>query len=96
VNAVRKTGEWQTYDIVFEAPRFEAGKLTQPAYLTVFLNGVLLHNRKELMGGTVHRQLAQYGAQAAEESISLQDHQQAVRYRNIWARRLGGYDRPER
>ncbi|HEX5000833.1 MAG TPA: DUF1080 domain-containing protein [Terriglobia bacterium] len=95
VNATKKPGEWQTYDIVFEAPRFDGDKLLKPAYLTVFLNGVLLHNRKELMGGTVHRALAKYGAQAAEESLSLQDHQHPVRYRNIWVRRLKTYDQPE-
>ena len=58
VNPVRKPGEWQTYDIVFEAPRVEGGKVVKPAYLTVFLNGVLLHHHKEAMGPTVHRALA--------------------------------------
>ena len=96
VNATRKPGEWQSYDIVFEAPRFEAQKLIKPAYLTVFLNGVLLHNRKELMGPTVHRQLAQYASQPEEDSLVLQDHQNPVRYRNIWVRRLAAYDRPEK
>ena len=95
-NAARKPGEWQSYDIVFEAPRFEGEKLIKPAYLTVFLNGVLLHHRKELMGPTVHRQLAKYVAHATEEALVLQDHQSPVRYRNIWVRRLTGYDRPER
>jgi hypothetical protein len=92
VNAVRKPGEWQAYDIVFEAPKIEAGKVLKPAYMTVFLNGVLLHNRKELMGPTVHRELAKYGPQAAEDSLVLQDHQHPVRYRNIWIRRLESYD----
>ena len=92
VNAVRRPGEWQSYDIVFEAPRFEGSRLARPAYLTVFLNGVLLHNRKELMGPTVHRALANYREQPAEDSLALQDHQQPVRYRNIWIRRLRGYD----
>ncbi len=92
VNACRKPGEWQTYDIVFEAPRFDGGTLTRPAYLTVFLNGVLLHHRKELMGPTVHRALATYTPQPAEAPLVLQDHQQPVRYRNTWIRRLRGYD----
>ena len=92
VNPARKPGEWQAYDIVFEAPRFEGGRLARPAYLTVFLNGVLLHHRKELMGPTVHRALAAYTPQGLEESLVLQDHQQPVRYRNIWVRRLRGYD----
>lgn len=95
-NAIRKPGEWQSYDIVFESPRFENGKLMKPAYATVFLNGVLLHSHKELMGPTVHRQLAKYAAQPAEDSLVLQDHQQPVRYRNIWIRRLRGYDQPEK
>ena len=95
-NATRKPGEWQSYDIVFEAPRFEGQKLVKSAYLTVFLNGVLLHNRKEVMGPTVHRQLAKYVPQPEEDSLVLQDHQQPVRYRNIWVRRLATYDRPEK
>lgn len=92
VNATRKPGEWQTYDIVFEAPKMDGGRVVKPAYLTVFLNGVLLHNHKEVMGPTVHRQLATYVPQPAEDSLVLQDHQEPVRYRNIWVRRLRGYD----
>ena len=92
VNAVRRPGEWQSYDIVFEAPRFEGTTLVKAAYMTVFLNGVLLHHRKELMGPTVHRALASYAPQPVEDSLVLQDHQQPVRYRNIWLRRLGSYD----
>jgi hypothetical protein len=94
VNATRKPGEWQSYDIVFEAPRLDGANVVKPAYMTVFLNGVLLHNRKELMGPTVHRELAKYSAQPAEDSIVLQDHQNPVRYRNIWIRRLRTYDQP--
>jgi len=92
-NPARKPGEWQSYDIVFEAPKLDGSKVLKPAFATVFLNGVLMHNRKELMGPTVHRQLAQYAAQPAEDSLMLQDHQQPVRYRNIWIRRIGAYDR---
>ena len=95
-NAVRKPGEWQSYDIVFEAPRFEGGKLVKPPYLTVFLNGVLLHNRQEVMGPTVHRALAKYVPQPAEDSLVLQDHGNPVRYRNVWIRRLHPYDQPEK
>jgi len=94
VNAVRRPGEWQSYDIVFEAPRFEGSRLTKPAFMTVFLNGVLLHNRKELMGPTVHRALASYSPQPTEAPLVLQDHQQPVRYRNIWIRRLRTSDLP--
>ena len=95
-NAARKPGEWQAYDIVFEAPVIQDGKAKQPAYLTVFLNGVLLHNRKELMVPTVHRELAKYASQPKEDSLVLQDHRTPVRYRNIWIRRLGAYDQPEK
>jgi len=95
-NAARKPGEWQSFDIVFEAPRLEGGKLVKSAYATVFLNGVLLHNHKELMGPTVYRALAKYTDQLAEDSLVLQDHQQPVRYRNIWIRRLSTYDQPEK
>ena len=96
VNAARKPGEWQTYDIVFEAPRFEGDKLVKPAFATVFWNGVLLHNRKELMGPTVHRTLPKYAPHPAELPLTLQDHSNPVRYRNVWVRRLAGYDQPEK
>src|SRR5262245_62306623 len=95
VNPVRKPGEWQSYDIVFEGPRFEGAKLARPAYLTVFLNGVLLHHRKDVMGPTVHRALASYSPQPAADALMLQDHQQRVRYRNIWIRRIASYDQPK-
>jgi hypothetical protein len=95
VNASRKSGEWQTYDIVFEAPRFEGGKLVKPAFQTVFWNGVVIHNRKEVMGATVWRAVPRYTPHAAELPLMLQDHGNPVRYRNIWVRRLGSYDRPE-
>ena len=94
VNPTRRPGDWQAYDIVFEAPRFDGDRLVTPAYLTVFLNGVLLHHHKEVMGPTVHRALAKYAPQPAEDALVLQDHQQPVRYRNIWIRRLRGYDLP--
>jgi hypothetical protein len=96
VNPVRAPGEWQSYDIVFEAPLLEGDRVVKPAFATVFLNGVLLHHRKELMGPTVHRAVARYTAQPAEGPLVLQDHGTPVRYRNIWVRRLAGYDQPEK
>lgn len=95
-NAVRKPGEWQSYDIVFEAPAFVGGKRTRSAYMTVFLNGVLLHNHKEAMGPTVYREVARYADGPSEGPIVLQDHGSAVRFRNIWVRRVGRYDEPEK
>jgi len=96
VNPIRKPGEWQAYDIVFEAPKFEGEKLIRPAYATVFFNGVLVHNRKEILGTMVHRLVAKYTPHGAEEPLALQDHGNPVRYRNVWMRRLTGYDQPER
>jgi hypothetical protein len=95
VTAPRKPGEWNTYDIVFEAPHFEAERLVKPAFFTVFYNGVLVHNRKESMGPMVYRQVAHYTPHDAEEPLMLQDHNDLVRYRNIWIRRLKGYDQPD-
>ena len=95
-NPARPDGEWQVYDIVFEAPRFEGAKLVKPAYDTVFMNGVLMHNHKEVMGAMVYRQVATYSPHAAEEPLALQDHHNPVRFRNIWIRRLHPYDDPEK
>lgn len=94
VNPARPRGQWQSFDIVFEAPVFEGGQLKKPAYATVFLNGVLQHNRKEIIGRMAHRVVGTYAPHAPEESLALQDHDVPVRYRNIWIRRLKGYDQP--
>jgi len=94
-NVARKPGEWQTYDIVFEAPRFDGARVVQPAFMTVLWNGVLVHNRKELQGPTQHRRVAPYEPHAAELPLFLQDHGNPVRFRNVWVRRLKAYDQPE-
>lgn len=94
VNASRPPGEWQVYDVVFTAPRFKEGQLETPATFTVFHNGVLMHNRKELLGNTNHRTLPKYQAHGPTGPISLQDHSNPMRFRNIWVRPLKGYDEP--
>jgi hypothetical protein len=94
VNAARKPGEWQTYDVVFEAPRFEGSKVARPARVTVFHNGVLLHHRQEFIGQMAHRIIKPYEPHGLEEPLLLQDHGDPVRFRNIWVRRLKGYDQP--
>jgi hypothetical protein len=95
VNAARRPGEWQTYDIVFEAPRFKGPTLVSPAYVTVIWNGVLVHHRRPLMGRTSATTTPHaYTAHDPELPLTLQDHSHPVRFRNIWARRLGGYDQP--
>lgn len=92
VNASRPPGEWQTYDIVFTAPRFKDGAVETPATATVFHNGIVVHNRTALLGSTVHRALGAYTPHPATAPIALQDHSHPVRYRNIWIRALQGYD----
>jgi hypothetical protein len=88
VNACRKPGEWQTYDIAFEAPHFEAGKLVKPAFVTVFHNGVLVQNHEQILGTTPHAQNGTYTEHPAELPLQLQNHHESVRYRNIWIRRI--------
>jgi hypothetical protein len=92
VNASRKAGEWQEYDILFSPPRFKDGKLVTPAYVTAFQNGVVIHAHTAIMGETGHRVFPRYVDRGPEGPIRLQDHGDPVRYRNIWVRRLKGYD----
>lgn len=87
VNACRGPGEWQSLDIVFTAPRFsEDGSVKSPAYITAFHNGVLIHNHFELLGGTYWDQPAHYEKHPDKLPISIQDHGNPIRYRNIWVR----------
>jgi len=88
VNACRKPGEWQTYDAVWLAPRFDGEKLVRPAYLTLFHNGVLVHYHRELMGRTGHRNIPGYTPHPPVGPLRLQDHGNPVRFRNIWYRPL--------
>ena len=89
VNACRRPGEWQSYDICFRAPRFDAdGSLVSPAVATVFLNGVCVHHAQPLIGATRHRQVAEYAAHGPTGRISLQDHGNPVSFRNVWVRPL--------
>lgn len=92
VNPARRPGEWQSFDIVFEAPHFESDRLVRPARATVFYNGVLVHHRQEFIGRMAHRVVGTYAPHGPEEPLALQDHDVPVRYRNIWVRRLQGYD----
>jgi len=92
VNACRKPGEWQTYDIIWIAPRFDGEECVSPARVTVLLNGVLLHHDKELQGPTMHRQTTCYKPHPEVGPLELQDHGDLVRFRNIWYRPLKDYD----
>lgn len=89
VNACRKPGEWQSYDIIFHAPRFDAdGKLEKPGTVTVLQNGVLVQDHVEIMGSTGPTGAPKYHAHPLKQSLVLQDHHNPVRYRNIWIREL--------
>jgi hypothetical protein len=87
-NACRKPGEWQTYDIIFTAPRFEGDNLLSPAYVTVIHNGVLVQNHTAYLGPSGHKKLPDYTPHPEKLPLSLQDHNNPVRYRNMWIREL--------
>lgn len=89
VNASRPPGQWQAYDIIFHRPRFDnSGKLVQLARMTALHNGVLVQDNVELTGPTAHQARPPYKQHAGKLPVSLQDHGDPVRYRNIWVREL--------
>ena len=89
VNASRKPGEWQSFDIFFRAPRFaENGTVVTPGYMIVLHNGVLVHDHVELKGTTVNVGLQSYQKHNLKEPLVLQDHASPVSFRNIWIREL--------
>ena len=89
VNACRPPGEWQTYDIVFHRPRFsEDGRLSRPARMTVFHNGILVQDNVKLTGPTEYKKRPPYTMHPDKLPVSLQDHGNPVRFRNIWIRDL--------
>ena len=89
VNAMKPPGEWQSYDIVFTAPRFAPdGALESPAYVTVLHNGVLVQNHVEVLGKTVYMGLPAYAEHPPKQPLMLQDHGNPVSFRNIWVRDL--------
>jgi hypothetical protein len=96
VNASKPPGEWQSYDILFESPRWDKdGKIAKKAAVTVIHNGVVLHHRREYLGSTPHRANGNYDKPHAPEMfIQLQDHGNPMRFRNIWLRSMGEYDKP--
>ncbi|MGO8678578.1 MAG: DUF1080 domain-containing protein [Limisphaerales bacterium] len=103
VNASKPPGQWQTYDIIFESPRWnEKNELVKKAIITVLHNGVVVQNRYELVGITdgisrevPWRSLAKYShPHPPEVFIELQDHNNPVRFRNLWIRALGEREKP--
>lgn len=91
VNSCKKPGEWQTYDVIWTAPRFnEDGSLKSPAHVTAFHNGVLVQNYVELKGVTLYIGKPYYKAHGPS-SLKLQAHgdkSEPISYRNIWIREL--------
>ena len=89
VNVSRKPGQWQSYDIIFEMPKWDSeGNLLKKAYITVFHNGVLTHHRQAYLGSTGHKRVANYNRVTGKGPIELQNHSNPVRFRNIWIREL--------
>jgi hypothetical protein len=89
VNAMKAPGEWNSYDVIFTAPKFNAdGMLVSPARVTVLHNGILVQNNVEIKGPTEYIGIPNYKAHATEMPLELQDHGDLVSYRNIWVRKL--------
>jgi hypothetical protein len=89
VNVSRKPGEWQSFDIVFTAPRLDAnGKVQKPGHVTVLHNGVVVQNHTEILGNTHYDKPAAYEKHAAREPLVLMYHGNPVRFRNIWIREM--------
>jgi hypothetical protein len=89
VNACRKPGEWQTYDILWETPRFKPdGTVERPAFVTVLQNGVVVQNHTEVLGSTGYDHPPIYEKHSSKAPIQLQFHGNPVRFRNIWVREM--------
>ena len=88
VNATRKPGEWQSYDIDFTAARYDGEKQISPSRITMHHNGVLVHLNQEIYGETGHRVLPGHRRKISSGPIILAGHDCPVRFRNIWVRKL--------
>jgi len=89
VNASAPQGEWQSYDIVFEAPIYDPSGMKEPARVTVIHNGVLVHHRQKYYGPTKHKKAATYPKNHPEKApIRFQWHGDPIEFRNVWVREL--------
>jgi hypothetical protein len=92
VNAIREPGQWNVYDIVWEAPVFENGERNKPARISAMLNGVVVQHATELLGPTAHKALSPTEPHDPTGPLMLQDHGDLVRFRNIWIRLMSDRD----
>ena len=88
VNVCKKPGQWQSYDIVFHAPVIDGDRVVKPATITVFQNGVLIQDHWVIKGTTFHKTPSHYEPHADKMPLTLQDHGNPTRFRNIWIRPL--------
>lgn len=88
VNACRKPGEWQTYDIIFTAPKYDGEKQIAAPRITMHHNGVLVHLNQEIYGETGHKVVPGHGRKLSAGPLILAGHDCPVRFRNIWVRKL--------
>lgn len=86
VNAARRPGEWQSYDIIFIAPTYKDGKINTPARITVFHNGILVQHDRPLFGRTTHKDIIPYSPHPDLLPLTLQDHGNPTRFKYIWIR----------
>ena len=89
VNACNPNGQWNAYDVIFHAPKFnDDGSVAKPGTMTVIFNGVLVQDHSEIWGATAHAARAKYSKHEAKLPIGLQDHGDALCFRNVWLRPL--------
>jgi hypothetical protein len=86
---MRSPKEWNTYDVIYTAPRFkDDGRLDAPAKITVLHNGVVVQNNATIHGNTYYTGLHNYPSAHGDDVIALQDHNNKTQFRNIWIRKL--------
>jgi len=88
VNACRPAGEWQSYDIIFHQPVWDGDKLKYPGSITVLHNGVLTQDHWEMEGLSTHCRRRALAPHPTKMPLSLQDHGNPTRFRNIWIREI--------
>ena len=88
-NPCRPKGEWNSYDIIYTQPRWNAdGSLASPARATLLYNGVVVQNNQAFTGTTVHGDTTRYGSPHGPGPIRIQEHNDPLQFRNIWVRPL--------